>query len=61
MNFPQAEMTQYRNVFTTKTEGICPRLQEGVLHSRDPAQHGQRPSREAAPHLQGGGRASITR
>jgi hypothetical protein len=44
-----------------KAEGICPRLQEGVLYSREPAQHGQRSSRKAAPHIQGGGRASVTR
>jgi hypothetical protein len=44
-----------------QAEGIRPRLQEGVLYPREPAQRVQRPAGETAPHFQGGGRASVTR
>ncbi len=33
-----------------QAERVRPRLQEGILYSREPAQRVQRPAREEAPH-----------
>jgi hypothetical protein len=54
-------ISNHETFLAKQAEGIRPRLQEGILYPREPAQRVQRPACETAPHLQGGGRASVTR